>query len=510
MQGPDLERSVTIGGETVTVGQLLDSWCAIKPRRVPTKAHAEQSAAIIKFEPRDIQSGARWFAFIEQLASAGWSKADIATFVWECLLSGATIPSPPAAVAAALLADAEAECAALRERAQARLAEAGQDDKLAAWPHVALAVAALADGELDASGLLNALPEAFVKGGFRFPLGCELSRTLLQRLDPPNAEKLYLAHVAQTNFSLQMVEELALYLDGVLPPGDAVDAALRAVYAKHLRPGVESPQLAKILQRTPRELDGNGLHARGRANLSWVLKELESERMRAELPGVALESCVARVPVAKAGELADLSAWKTAKPARREAIAKLVAEALCKAFGKASFRFDGMLEVQGTPVAVFAPKTGKLRLSLIPGGTFARGFSPDEEAQLRALSKANAGVSNHFEQFDALLAGIDAMRPVQQITLAPFLIGQANAGHKDIPALVKALRKGPYRLPTEAEWEYASRAGTTGSLSAFGAELPEEGQLRVMKKAKPEDGNAFALAGMGLLPELCADAFRET
>ena len=159
----------------------------------------------------------------------------------------------------------------------------------------------------------------------------------------------------------------------------------------------------------------------------------------------------------------------------------------------------------------------KLDLVLIPAGDFIIGSPASEKGRINDEKQHEVTITKPFymgkyevmqEQWEAVMGSNPSGRnkgaklPVTDVTW--------NDCHDFIKKL-NAKTDGGYRLPTEAEWEYACRAGTTTAYS-FGDEItPKDANYSDSKIGKPVAAgsykpNAFGLYDMhGNVGEWCED-----
>ena len=159
--------------------------------------------------------------------------------------------------------------------------------------------------------------------------------------------------------------------------------------------------------------------------------------------------------------------------------------------------------------------TLKLNMVIIPGGSFRMGCvsernceedeKPVHQVNIKAFKLGATEVT--FDQWDACVAADTCYRPVDK--------GRGRGNHPvisvswdDIQVYLKwlnALTDGGYRLPSEAEWEYAARSGSQTAYS-WGNDVGNnrancygcDSQWNVSKAATVESfsPNAFGLYDM--------------
>ena len=221
---------------------------------------------------------------------------------------------------------------------------------------------------------------------------------------------------------------------------------------------------------------------------------------------------------------ADLKAWKAeeaiakVKKEAEEAIAKVKKEAE-EAIAKEAQKEVAKSLKKEVEETVDLGQGVSLDLVLIPAGTFIMG-SPESE-----------GRSRHEKQYEVTLTkpfylGIYTVTQEQWFEIMGknpsstqgAKLPVTEVSWEDCQKFIKKLNEktsGGYRLPTEAEWEYACRAGTTAAYS-FGAKItPQDANYDDSNIGKPVavgryNPNAFGLYDMhGNVREWCEDWYAD-
>ncbi len=197
-----------------------------------------------------------------------------------------------------------------------------------------------------------------------------------------------------------------------------------------------------------------------------------------------------------------MSAWLEAGSTRQKEIADAVAAAV-------GGDVDGFPDFAGNTIAVIM--VGGLPYCVVPGGTVDMGFSPEEEAAVRAAAEVNAGCDNHYELYDSLLENPQALRPLTLVHVGPLLAQQEPRRPIPPAEVVALLATDPFRLPSEAEWEYLARGGVPRELTYFGPDVPDDkGWLPSVGSQGVKAANDFGMWGFGFEPEVCADVWHPT
>jgi formylglycine-generating enzyme required for sulfatase activity len=165
----------------------------------------------------------------------------------------------------------------------------------------------------------------------------------------------------------------------------------------------------------------------------------------------------------------------------------------------------------GLPLEVTDSATG-IELVLIPPGSYVRGNqaddAPGEETPAHCVTISNAFYLAKYETTQSQWRRMMGQLPGMTRSLG------GNVPVFDVcwDEVQAFLGRAGYRLPTEAEWEYACRAGTTaptyGEIDAIAWHVGNTDDYRAVGLKKP---NAFGLYDMlGNVCEWCADCYGPT
>ena len=292
---------------------------------------------------------------------------------------------------------------------------------------------------------------------------------------------------------------------------EAVAAKERAMAAHDSE--VEHRKLAEVAKAKAQQEEARAVQALSDLEKAYAdLVEAQEQEKRAWAQAAAsdLVATETRDELAKTGMLLDNSWWAFDEETARQ-------------------RQQSAAQAIGLPVEleIALAQNVSLTLVLIPPGEFVMGSPPEEEARAadEHLHRVRHGRAFYLGKFEVTevqwQAVLQEAPPSSAERAADATLPVSGASHERItqellPALNRHAPEGYlFRLPTEAEWEYACRAGTA---TAFNAGDDEQALASVgwflansehnVQPVGGKQSNAFGLYDMhGNVSEICADRY---
>jgi hypothetical protein len=450
--------------------------------------------------PAMLEGFASWLDRIAELERAGFGPEELLRIALRSLRNGFAMRSPPAQIFSHLFAIpggvalARALCDELLTPDHAKL------------PYPVRAAAQTALARLAAADALDARYETL----FDWEMALEVLPAIAAALPEAKREAFVIAHATNDDSTPTWM------LEALLATRAAVDSpALAAIREKHIAAARE--HVARIEDEVDRAEEEERLaelveahaapprppvvrpSAQALDALAYVEQGRAAKRREAGLGPLAEAVWANRTISVDAPELATMDAWMAASEARQRQIADDVAAAV-------GGTVDGLDDFGANTIAVIM--VAGLPYCLVPGGTVEMGFSPEEEAAVRAAAEAKAGCRNHFELYGSLFAQAESLRPLTLVHIGPLLAQQEPRETVEPAEVTALLEQDPFRLPSEAEWEYLARGGVAREPTYVGPEVPDDAAwLPSVGSAGVKLANDFGLWGFGFEPEVCADVW---